>query len=45
MWVGDIPEKTKYFDLETIHALRDRYEFPDDYSMVVLMALEFGALG
>lgn len=45
MWVGDIPEKTQYFDLDTIHVLRDRYKFPEDYAMVVVIVLEVGALG
>ncbi len=45
MWIGDRPEKTKYFDLTNIQLLQKEYEISDEFAMVALLVLEFAALG
>lgn len=44
MWVGSIPTETRFFDLKSVQGLSEEYAIPEEFSMVVLLVLEFSAL-
>lgn len=45
MWIGGVPKKTRFFNLDNTQELREKYAIPEEFLMVVLLVFEFGALG